>query len=107
MYTRKHGFNETPTKCILENLNETSNVYSKTCFKWNIKCILENLVLMKHQMYTRKPALNETSMYPRKPGFNETPTKCILENLVLMKHQMYTRKPALNETSNVYSKTWF
>ena len=58
-------------------------------------------------MYTRKPALNETSMYPRKPGFNETPTKCILENLVLMKHQMYTRKPALNETSNVYSKTWF
>ena len=43
-------------------------------------------------MYTRKPALNETSMYPRKPGFNETPTKCILENLVSMKHQMYTRK---------------
>ena len=94
--------------------------------------MLENLVLMKHQMYTRKPGFNETSnvhqknvsnvlvlmkpngkpglmkhqMYTRKPGFNET-LKCILENLVLMKHQMYTRKPGFNETSNVYSKTWF
>ena len=40
MYTRKPGFNETPTKCILENL-----------------------VLMKHQMYTRKPGFNDHKMY--------------------------------------------
>ena len=43
--------------------------------------MLENLVLMKHQMYTRKPALNVTSnVYLKtcslKPGFREIPNVC-------------------------------
>ena len=68
--------------------------------------MLENLVLMKHQIYTKKPGFNETSNVYSKTWF-QCNIKCTLENLVLMKQQMYTQKPGFNETPNVCSKTWF